>query len=380
LYASGALLVAMATLAFVFSPAESASSNGATSSYSSASSGAKAAYLLLDRLGCQVERWHQPPDELPKDPARTVLILAEPQNAASAEEKAAIREFVAGGGRVIATGSSGARLLSVPESELRWDYHVGIERFQASEPSELTRNAPEIALYVETRWKPSGVEQQQLYGDERGAVVLRYKIGRGEVVWWAGATPLTNFGLNQASDFMLLVNSVGLNQRGEKPVHVIWDEYFHGQQMGFWDYAARTPAPWGLLQLGLLALAALFTFSRRSGPVRPLPRESRLSPLEFVETIGALYERKRAARESLEVVYSHFRLALIRRLALSPSATAEMIARAVQTKLGWSTPGFWEALRQCERAAAAPGLNEAKALSLIQDLQDYRRRFRLEEA
>lgn len=48
------------------------------STYSAQSRGAKAAYLLLEDLGYQVERWEQPPTDLPAEAANTVLVLAGP--------------------------------------------------------------------------------------------------------------------------------------------------------------------------------------------------------------------------------------------------------------------------------------------------------------
>jgi hypothetical protein len=36
-----------------------------------------------------------------------------------------------------------------------------------------------------------------LYGDGDRTVVVKYPFGRGEVLWWASATPLTNAGLKE---------------------------------------------------------------------------------------------------------------------------------------------------------------------------------------
>ena len=57
----------------------------------------------------------------------------------------------------------------------------------------------------------------------------------------------------------------------------------------------KTPLPWAGWQIALAFAALLFTFSRRSGPLRMPLQESRLSPLEFVDTLGDLYQSAHAA-------------------------------------------------------------------------------------
>ena len=64
------LIIALAFL----SPQEEESS--VPSTYSAQSRGAKAAYLLLEDLGYDVQRWEQSPTELPAEARNTVLVLA----------------------------------------------------------------------------------------------------------------------------------------------------------------------------------------------------------------------------------------------------------------------------------------------------------------
>ena len=66
LIVAGAVFVVSALLAIVLSPAESEAQFA--TSYSVASEGAKAAYLLLRESGYRVERWTRPPAELRVQP------------------------------------------------------------------------------------------------------------------------------------------------------------------------------------------------------------------------------------------------------------------------------------------------------------------------
>src|SRR5260370_4714989 len=80
------------------------SDSGIPSSYSAQASGAKAAYLLLQDQGYNVQRWEQPPTELPAAASHTVLVLAFPFRSPSSEEKNALQLYLTRGGKILATG------------------------------------------------------------------------------------------------------------------------------------------------------------------------------------------------------------------------------------------------------------------------------------
>ncbi|MGH9432997.1 MAG: hypothetical protein ACRD3T_15800, partial [Terriglobia bacterium] len=143
---------------------------------------------------------------------------------------------------------------------------------------------------------------------------------------------------------------------------------------------ARTPLPWALVQGLILFVALLVTFGRRSGPVRPIARKSRLSPLEFVETLGELYRRKRAAAAALGIAFDRFRYLAVRRFGLPVSAPATEIAARASSELGWKDPRFAVMLAESEQALRSGRLREEKALRLMQDLQDGLRRLGLTPA
>jgi len=117
----------------------------------------------------------------------------------------------------------------------------------------------------------------------------------------------------------------------------------------------------------------LFTFSRRSGPVRPLIEPSRLSPLEFVETLGGLYQSAHATQVALEVAYQRFQYLLAKRLGLRGQPTAEELAHAASQRLRYDRKDFAATLARCENAVSDPGLSEKEAVALVQALNDYTR-------
>jgi hypothetical protein len=382
---AGLLIAILSAAAVVTSPQGSRRMPGIASSYSAADDGAKAAFLLLEELGYRVERWDSSPEDLPgvafeaftakpeAAAAKTFLVLAQPVYPASAEEKTDLLNFVRRGGRVLIAG--GRPGLLVPQSALKAaPFSAGLAKTYSAElPAPLTRDSPEIRMPAYTRWGRVSGDQLRYYGDAEGATVVSFGVGKGQVIWWASPAPLTNSGITQAANLMLLVNSIGEN----KKVRIFWDEYYHGFRAGFWSYLDRTPVPWALLQVAVLLAAALATYGRRKGPVRPLQRESRLSPLEFVETLGGLYQQKGGAAEALEIAYHRFRFLLLRRLGLPATTSLQQIQSAVRDHLGWGIPGFSETLLRCDLGVKNPHLTAAQSLHLIQELHDYTRRFGL---
>src|SRR5262249_9128229 len=142
--------------------------------------------------------------------------------------------------------------------------------------------------------------------------VVTMSVGKGTVIWWAESFPMTNGGLRSADNATLFLNSVG----AQKEQTIYWDEYFHGVQSSLWAYVGKTPVPWGIAQLGILFVAILLTHSRRNGPIRLPQGTSRLSPLEFVETLGDLYHEAHAGTAAVRIFSERLRFQLIRTLGL----------------------------------------------------------------
>jgi hypothetical protein len=330
--------------------------------YSTGSSGAKASYLLLEAAGYSVQRWERSMRELP--PGRGVtLVLAEPSAAPTAEERAVLGRFVQQGGTVIATGMSGSFFL--PEHRVVSDPIAGItwRRLSALSPSSITRAAPGITLAPEARWDPETFAVP-LYGDGANERVVEYRSDAGKVSWWASATTITNAGLREPGNLEFFLACVGPRDR-----RILWDEYFHGHRPSSSASTIRLPLVIGV-QLGLFIAAALLTYSRRSGPIVPSPAESRRSPLEFVRTLGSLYQRAGATSVAVDIAYQRFRHALTRRLGRSSHTSADDLERAVRER--WDVDqDFGAVLRACESASRGPGLSTQTALKLSRSLHDY---------
>jgi len=187
------------------------------------------------------------------------------------------------------------------------------------------------------------------------------------VIWWASSMPLTNDGIRKTGNLELLLNSLGAP--GEE--QVLWDEYYHGERRTLTSYLAGTPAPWMLLQAGVIYLFLLLAFGRRTGPIRMPTVESRLSPLEFVETLGALYKTAGAASGAVETVWQRFRYLVCTRLGLPPTVAIRQIFDSARERLSWHEPGLFETLQHAERGARDPSISNHEALMIVESLEHY---------
>jgi hypothetical protein len=346
--------------------------SGIPSTYSAQRYGSKAAFLLLQQSGYKVQRWEQSPADLPADPEHTVLVLASPFRAPTSDEKNALQTYLNRGGKILATGRSASIYLPKAEIENELVPSPIAKEYQPQLLTPLTRGGA-IQMSPTAYWKGPATSSLAHYADGDRPIVVSYKAGLGEVIWWGASTPLTNAAIAKQGNMALLLNSLGAP--GEAQIY--WDEYFHGEQSSLIRYAGDPPLLFGLLQTLLVFLALIFTFSRRNGPIHPLPQPSRLSPLEFVSTLGKLYRRANAVHSALAIPYARFRAQAARQLGITQDVSTADLARALKNRLRYNDDSLAELLRQIENALHNPELREAQALELVQQLNRHAQNLKL---
>jgi Domain of unknown function (DUF4350) len=361
---AGGVLLVLVVIAAAFTPTGATEADYPTT-YATGSNGAKAIYLLLKESGYHVERWEEPPGDL-KATQNTTLILAEPKYIPTAEERRQFRSFIAGGARVIASGQFSGFLLPVSRGvpdPLTPDLPL---TFKSRIPSAYSRVAPEITMSPSATWDDR-LSATPLYGNEKNTVVVEYKYGKGEVIWLASATPLTNAGIRESGNLPFILTAVG----DKSNTRVLFDEYFHGHRRSLVAAMAHTQVRWLVLQFALIALFSILAFSRRSGPIRALAPESRLSPLEFVDTLGGLYQNAHASMVAVDVYYQRFRYWLTRRAGIAANAGIPEMEQVVRDRWHFQDDDFAATLHACEEAKYNYQLAPKEALRLVQTLQRY---------
>jgi hypothetical protein len=367
---AGVFMVLVVVALAVVSPDEDESA--VPSTYSAQARGAKAAFLLLQDAGYKVERWEQSPSQLPEDPAHTVLVLASPFRSPLPEEKTALQNYLNRGGKILATGANASFYLPHAETDAEMLPAPSWKEYQPQMLTPLTRGGT-IQMSPTAYWKGPSTASLAHYVDDGRPIVVSYKVGLGEVIWWGANTPLTNAAISKAGNLALLLNSLG----EANEVHILWDEYFHGASRPLSAYMGDPPLRYGLLLGFLIFLALIFTFSRRNGPIHPLPEPSRLSPLEFVHTLGKLYRRANAVHSALAIPYARFRTLATRQLGINTDIPAADLAHAVKNRLRYKDDSLANLLQQIENALHAPELAEPYALNLAQQLSFHTRNLKL---
>jgi len=342
------------------------------STWNSGSAGAKAAYLLLSRLGYNTVRWEQPEAELSSiDASRATLVLAEPSPSFTAltdkDRQQPFVDFLHRGGRIVATGAVAA--LFLPDAKVTQAERLFTDLCITTPegPDPLAR-AGELEMAAPVRWSGDdpAVRVSQTCGN--GAVVVSYRKGQGEIIWWASATPLTNMGLHNDGNLRLLLASVGGPSRT-----VYFDEFVHGVNESPWTATRGTPLTAIAIQTSCIAALLLFSFARGSGPKRALVQPPRASPLEFVESMGALYAKAGAGNVAIAAAERRVREFLAHEGGL-PAETLRsgpaIIAAAVHARFGCDTAQLatdLEAARRAEYDSPRPSV----ALALVRRLDQH---------
>jgi len=368
------LVVTLLVLLAIFTPAEDPNANPVPNSYLTGKHGAKAAYTLLERSGYSIEHWEQPLSQLAEHAdSSTVLVLAEPFSSEK-EDRRAVATILRKGGRVLATGLEGGLLL--PGSAVTEAKGVAFAACEA-QPEGLqalagpASSASSIWIVPRYTWKEDS-EARTAYTCAGQPVVVELPAGQGRAVWWASSTPLENGSIQRGQNLELLLNSIGSIGQAQNH-HIYWDESLHGARAATpWDFVSGPV--WPLLSCGVIGLVLLtvFSFSRRSGPVRPLPQAPRTTSIEFLDALGALYRSTGAASTALQIAWERFRsqsaqLTGQRTLKLS----AHEVAANIERRFGAAAAGMEADLIAAEEACSDETLKARRALELVRALRRH---------
>ena len=146
LIGAGALVLVLAIATSLLTPSRRGGRTGFPSSSSTSWDGAKAAYLLLEDLGYDIGRWDRSPTDLESESDKDVLILANPLQPPTSEETTALRRFLEGGGRIVATGDDVTECLGGAE-EIQED-HLNLRYTTTCDPRLNARQSLDLAFRV----------------------------------------------------------------------------------------------------------------------------------------------------------------------------------------------------------------------------------------
>ena len=376
LIAAGTALLALSLASFVISPVDTTPQIDG-SSFSNHPSGARAAFLALKESGYDVRQSYEPISLLRAEPT-AVLILAEPVLPPSQGDVRALLGFIEAGGTVLATGSTAGAFLpglpskpsagrlaggsspGTPEAEAPTPIAI-----DAAIPSRLSDGVPRVTIAPAPSALADSSRYVTIYGTDARPAIVAARIGNGTAIWWSGSTPLTNAGVAESRSIDLLVNALGSATDRE----VWWDEHYHGHSRSLASYVKGTSLPCAGAQLGLVLLAALLAFARRRWPIRAAYIEPRASPLEFVDSMGALYQRASISAGIVRTVRGRVRRLLAAACGLPHGVPDEHLSQAAGPRVGTPPAQLQALLAGSAEAADNPDLRPEDARRIVAELQ-----------
>jgi hypothetical protein len=366
--------------------------------------GTKAAYQVLDRLEYPVDRLRRPIDHETLEPTG-VLFLLQPIVGLDRDELSALEDWIkAGHALVIVPGppggpyekrpprhdspkrSSSARdndslledwfhFAKMPkESEKLLHTDLCASR-SAREP--LLAGIGELVADGHRRFSPKSplagplkkLSPHVFWKDEQGSVGLRAEFGRGTIIALADTYPLSNLGLSDADNGLLLGNLAReLSKR--YPGQLAFDEYHLGfpQQDSSSVAIAKLmlvgPWRWAVGQTLLVGILALWAAAVRFGSPRDVTPRRRRQHREFAEAAGRLLDEAGATGLAAETLYRYYRDRLCRLLELGTDADDNRLGQAVRARSGQEIAGL---LEQARNATSAP-VGRQKLLTLTRKL------------
>jgi hypothetical protein len=252
--------------------------------------GARAIFLVIQRVFPGTDQWRRPLSELSTQPGteRFTMIVMAPEQPLSEAEVAVFDRWISNGGQLILAAKEEWRIRKPHQSD------------QTEEKFDLRGFLARHGMQPITG----------ILGENATSAAVVKTEGAGRIVYVPDAYAFSNGTLRQTDDAVWLADRIS-----EWGGAVFFDEYHHG----FGQKRAMLPlmgifliSPWGMvsLQLGLAGLVYLFGYRRRFGsPIEELPIE-RTSPVEAVEALGGLFETARASALSARAIHQYLNLYL----------------------------------------------------------------------
>ncbi|MBI3073470.1 MAG: DUF4350 domain-containing protein [Deltaproteobacteria bacterium] len=383
--AVGSLALLLAGVAVFYDPTppplhvfEKAPSTNHRSGY-----GLKAIYLVLGRVGFDVNR-AETAAELFENTSRLVVVV-QPSSRFGWDKNAAtaLSNWLRRGGHAFfvpgetAESDFAALGLSRVEVGLSADRSNGFE-FAVRGPEK--RHVSRVVWKTEARLKARGTAGDSggtvLLGDDAGAVAMEFPIGAGRIVVASDPYLISNGGLRNAGNASYVAALFG---RLAKSRAVFFDEFHHGfgggqTKRGLWDVVTAGPGASILALIILVFLVWAVSAGRRFGAAVRVIRTERRSTVEYVEAYAALL--RRAGRDGLAVwfIADAFRHEVARRLGAGrPPDDDGDLARRFAVRWGGAAGDVQDALARARRAPKQ-ALSEGDVLMAAKRLESQWRR------
>jgi uncharacterized protein DUF4350 len=262
-----------------------------TSSLSTSGTGLKVWHDYLDRLGLR-PRLLTTFESLPA--SSTIVIAAPFENPPSEKDGTRLAAWVRSGGRVVLIGLDAAQIAD-GLGPLGGD--VSADATSVVGPSFPGALASGVGAIVAGpgRLTLNTTDWVALYKDDSGVAVASKRMGAGEVVWLADATPVSNDAIGERDGARFAVQLVFAQGRD-----IYFDEYHHGTTSEVSAWTRLGPGGRAAVLLLLLGAAALIVArGRRLGPAIARTELPAARGGAYIAQLAELYRTAGARTEAL---------------------------------------------------------------------------------
>ncbi len=316
----------------------------AGSSYATAPDGLAAFGSLLTRYGHDITQQRGSIATHPL-PANATAFVLEPTEL-TADDAAALLNFVSSGGRLVVGGASPFYLHNLSDAPPVWQTTGETSWTQMDGSLGAVREIDGAGVGA---WAALGRGHPVVTRDNL-ALVTFDQIGRGEIYFLADASPLENAYLSTGDNAAFALALVGAAGRP-----VVFAEGVHGY--GASRGLAALPDRWkvALILLAVAALAFVWSRARRFGPPDRASRDLPPARAAYVEALSVSLERARDHSGALAPAQRWARARLATRAGLGANPDDDELARAARS---------FGCTDQEIGALLAPAIDDANILAL----------------
>ena len=348
---------AIVLLTIVAAPSSNRQVSGST--FSRAPDGYGAWYAYMERQGIAIQRWRKPwTDGLTRQSPVTFLQI-------DPESESGIGS--------IAPGSEQERWIRSGNTLII----LGAPAPATDRPFTTMQTSDRGLVKIETtRRKQLGEKQDQLLGDQAGAIVWQSKLGKGRIIFASTPYLAANAYQNEPGNFAFLAQLVKQND------NAIWvDEYIHGYKeaaiaaregKGSWiAYMSQTPLLPILVQLGVVLLVLIWAANRRFGQPLPLTNLKPDNSEAYIQALAGVLHKAGRSEFVLDGVGKHEQLQIQKALGLgSTMVELDAIVAAWTQQTGRPAAELEQVLKARSRTQR---LSESDLLTWIKNIQLVRR-------
>ena len=226
----------------------------------------------------------------------------------------------------------------------------------------LTAGITELAVPEGRRFDPQSpcrghledASPRVFWKDPQGTIGLHVESGDGTIVALADEYPLTNLGIGEGDNGLLLANVVR-DLSARYPGKVAFDEFHLGlaehdvSPVAIVKLMLSGPWRWAAVQAALVGVLALFARAVRFGSPQDVVRKPRRQHREFAEAAGRLFDEAGATSLAAETLYRYYRERICRLLLFDPKWKIGNSARRSSTvRVRPSPPNCGRRKRPCK--------------------------------